>query len=134
MHVAPTSHHRLAGKEPEWFLKIESGGIITRVDSTLECVADLGQLRVTFVVAGGRWELRFPSADIYRAFMTELKVRGVDGGWAVRLHWEPCKWGRADRQVVPVRGRIQAQLRAPMIDSFTQGIMRCRNTLSCHTG
>lgn len=66
-------------------MEIDSGDIDTRADSTLNYVADPGQRRVTFAAAGGLWSLRFPAADGYRAFMTELEVRG-EGGLLARLH------------------------------------------------
>lgn len=82
--LSPLCYNRPAGKDPEWFLEIDSGDIDTRADSTLNYVADPGQRRVTFAATGGLWSLRFPVADGYRAFITELEVSG-GRGWHGRL-------------------------------------------------
>lgn len=61
------------GKDPEWFLEVEAGDIDQRADSALNYVADPNQRRLTFAASGGLWSLRFPTPEIYRAFMTELE-------------------------------------------------------------
>jgi hypothetical protein len=81
-----------AGKDPEWFLEVEAGDIDQRADSALNYVADPNQRRLTFAASGGLWSLRFPTPEIYRAFMTELEVRCHGGSGACCVvcydwHW-----------------------------------------------
>lgn len=62
------------GKDSEWYLEIKEGGINERTDSTLNYVVDAKQRRVTFAAAGALWSLRFPTQEVYTAFVTELEV------------------------------------------------------------
>lgn len=61
------------GKDPEWFLEVDAGDIDQRADASLNYVSDPAQKRLTFAAGGGLWSLKFPSAETYRAFMTELE-------------------------------------------------------------
>jgi hypothetical protein len=67
-------------KEPDFWLEVDAGDIDTRADDALSYVADPAAKRVTFAANEGLWALKFPSAESYRAFMTELEV-GVVSGW-----------------------------------------------------
>jgi hypothetical protein len=61
-------------KEPDFYLEVDAGDIDTRADDALSYVADPAAKRVTFAANEGLWALKFPSAESYRAFMTELEV------------------------------------------------------------
>jgi len=74
-----------SGKDPEWFLEVDAGDIDQRADASLNYVSDPAQKRLTFAAGGGLWSLKFPSAETYRAFMTELEVRSTRlRGWRVK--------------------------------------------------
>ncbi|KAF6261436.1 VID27 cytoplasmic protein-domain-containing protein [Scenedesmus sp. NREL 46B-D3] len=60
-------------KESDFWLEVEAGDIDTRADDALSYVADPAARRVTFAANEGLWALKFPSAESYRAFMTELE-------------------------------------------------------------
>lgn len=62
------------GKQPDFWLEVDAGDIDTRADDALSYVADPAARRVTFAANEGLWALKFPSAESYRAFMTELEV------------------------------------------------------------
>eukprot|EP00775_Hariotina_reticulata_P006643 gene6643-6868_t len=83
-HARPTfydANQDSRGKDSEWFLEIEAGGIDQRADDALSYVADPAAKRVTFAAREGPedsdpvclWALRFPSSELYRDFMTELE-------------------------------------------------------------
>lgn len=61
------------GKQPDFWLEVDAGDIDTRADDALSYVADPAARRVTFAANEGLWALKFPSAESYRAFMTELE-------------------------------------------------------------
>lgn len=75
-------------KQPDYYLEIESGDIDQRADGALSYVADPAARRVTFAANDSLWALKFPAADSYRAFMTELEVREVSCR-SKRVHAEP---------------------------------------------
>jgi hypothetical protein len=66
-------------KRRDWYLEINVADIDTRADESLDYLADLSQQRVTFQLPDATlWSLRFPTVELLKAFVKELKVRCLD--------------------------------------------------------